>query len=118
MESKYIKEIAEIILSQLQANRPELWAWGSKNFVYRDYIIDDNHYPSLEFQIKTPKIKKGGRVIISLDQGSDSYIIEARRKFGEKDTLIGRRTDVYCNELHSVINSLIEDKETFYQMTV
>lgn len=113
VEKNYVKNIADIIMEQLMTDRMEVCAWGSKNFFYLERNIEGKSYPALIFTIRTPKIKKGGRVIISYNEGVDTYIVEAVKMIKEKEILIGKKDDVYCDELHSVINSLIEDEETY-----
>lgn len=112
------KGIAKVILSQLKVNTPELWAWGSNNYVhiYRGES-EEKMLPALMFTIRTPKVKRGGRVIISLNEGLDDYIVEAIRVHGKEEISLGKSEGVYFNELHRVINSLIEDEETYTKVT-
>lgn len=112
MDKSYLKSVANIILDQLKVVRTELWAWGAKDYYYIEREIDGIKYPALIFTIRTPKVKKGGRVIISLNDGTDEYVVEAIRKSGAKEFPIGLINGVHAGELHDVINSLIEDKET------
>jgi len=113
MEKNYLKEVSQIILEQLKVKTTELWAWGAKDFVYLERTVDKMKCPALMFSIRTPKVLRGGKVIISLNEGADEYIVEAVRVRNGIETLIGKETNVYCDELHDRINSLIEDKETF-----
>lgn len=66
-------EVAKTIMEQLNMRITEVWAWGSKDFI----ALKRNNRPALMFSINTPKVKKGGRVVISLDFDSDTYIVEA-----------------------------------------
>lgn len=110
---EYLQEVATIILQQLKANPIELIAWGAKNFCFLERTIGDKSYPALRFSIRTPLVRAGGRVIISYDEGCDSYIVEAIRVRAGKETLLGKVEDVHCFELHDIINSLIEDEESY-----
>lgn len=115
-EGDYIKEVAGTILSQLKVYQTELWAWGANNFLYREREVDGAIFPALMFSVRTPKIKSGGRVIISYNVGTDEYIVEAIKVIKDKETSLGIQHGVYCDSLHSVINSLIEDKKTYTQV--
>lgn len=112
MEKSYVKKVADTILEQLKVVRTELWAWGAKNYYYIEREVEGVKYPALMFTIRTPKVKRGGRVIISLNDGSDEYIVEAIRVPGDKEFSIGIVKEIHAEELHSTINSLIEDEET------
>lgn len=118
MEESYLKEISNTILSQLNIRRTEMWAWGAKNYYYLERSIEDDKYPAFQFSIKTPKIRRGGRVIISLDEGTDTYIVEAVRIFKGEEKIIGKKVGVFCDQLHDIINSLIEDEETYTNIFV
>jgi len=113
MEEEYLKAVSKTIYQQLSVNKRELWAWGSKNFCYLERKVEDKSCPALIFTIRTPKVLRGGRVIISLDEGADEYIVEAIRIISGVEKLIGKQTGVFCDQLHGVINSLIEDKESY-----
>lgn len=112
----HVKEVAEIILNQLNSNLHEMWAWGATDYCYLEREVDGIKQPAFMFSIRTPKIKKGGRVIVSLNEGADTYVVEAIKIYKNKETLIGVVKDVYFDTLHSSINSLIEDKESFTQV--
>lgn len=112
MEKAYIKEVAETIKKQLYANISEVWAWGSCDFYFLERKHDEETSPALMFSIRTPKIPKGGKVIISLDW-CDEYIVEAVRIINGKEFLIGKEKGVYAFQLHDIINSLIEDEESY-----
>jgi len=109
----YVKEVAETIRAQLNCNITEVWAWGSKDFYYLEREHNGVKYPALMFSVRTPKIKKGGRVIITYNDGADEYIVEAVRVVNGKEIPVGKREGIYFDQLHQVINSLIEDKETY-----
>lgn len=113
IEKTYLQEVAKTILSQLNMRKMEVWAWGSKEFYYIEREVEGARHPALMFSIRTPKVRRGGRVIISLNEGADEYIVEAVRIFKETEKPLGKKTGVHFPELHSVINSLIEDKETY-----
>lgn len=116
IDVNYRKEIASIIYSQLKMRIIELMAWGAKDFMSLNRTIDNESYPALIFSIRTPKVKRGGRVIISLNEGSDTYIVEAVKITGGKEKLLGIEKEVYCNELHNTINYLIEDEESYHKI--
>lgn len=113
MQDSNLKEIAQIILSQLNVRKTEMWAWGAKNYCYLERNINDNKYPAFQFSIRTPKVLRGGKVIISLDEGADEYIVEAIRMSKGIEKQLGKREMVHCGELHDVINSFIESEETY-----
>lgn len=113
MDKEYVKGIAETIKSQLYCNKMEVWAWGSKDFFYLEREHGEKKYPALMFSIRTPKLQRGGKVIISYNDGTDEYIVEAVRVIKGEETSIGKTEGVFCDQLHQVINSLIEDKETY-----
>lgn len=50
-----------------------------------------------------------GWVYVSLDEGRDCYIITLLSN--DRKTVVGVRDEVYCEELGSVIDNLIERKE-------
>lgn len=106
-------EVAKTILDQLLTNKTEVWAWGSKNFTSLNRSVDGLSHPALMFSVRTPKVKTGGRVIVSLDYATDTYVVEALRLNSSKEISLGIIKDVYCEELHNAINTLIEDKETY-----
>lgn len=108
----YVKEVADIILQQLRGNIIELAAWGSKDFMYFDKDIDGVKMPTLSFKIRTPKVKTGGYVQISLDEYEDLYIVEALRIHGSKRNQIGLVKSVNFEDLHIRIRDLIEDEES------
>lgn len=112
----YIYEVVQNILYQLKTNSRELIAWGSKGFTALEYEIDSQRYPTLRFSIRTPKVKSGGFVYIAYVPGYDTYIVQAVKVRGDKVTILGTQYDVYFDMLHDVINSLIEDPETYSQM--
>ena len=112
-EKNYTKEIAQTILNQLNVIKTELWAWGAKNYVYLNRNVESMSCPALMFSIRTPKIQRGGRVIISYNEGTDTYIVEAIRVVKGEEKLLGINKEVYCDELHNAINLLIEDEETY-----
>lgn len=116
IESSHLQEVAQIIRNQLYIRRFEMWAWGSNNFYCLEREVDGQKHPALKFSIRTPKVKRGGRIIISLNEGSDEYIVEALRISKGSEISLGKITGVHCNELHSVINSLIETEETYKQV--
>ncbi len=113
IEKVYLREVAETILQQLYIKKTELWAWGAKNFFFLEREIDGIKCPALMFSIRTPKIERNGRVIISLDQEADQYIVEAIRISKGIEKEVGQKTGIFCDQLHNAINSLIEDKETY-----
>lgn len=109
----YLENVGKVIMEQLYLKPMEIWAWGSQKFLYLERKVNGKTYPALMFSIRTPKIKRGGRVIISLNEGTDTYIVEAIKIYGGVENEIGKCTGVYFDELHDVINSLIETKETY-----
>jgi len=65
----YIKEskVSDTILKQIKAlDKWALMSWGAKNYVSSD--------KGIEFDVKGSKFR--GKVIIALDKGSDTYVIE------------------------------------------
>lgn len=113
LDTNYTKEVAQTIYAQLNVIKTELWAWGAKDYVYLNRKVENMSCPALMFSIRTPKIQRGGRVIISYNEGTDTYIVEAIRVTKGEEKLIGINKEVYCDELHNAINLLIEDEETY-----
>lgn len=111
----YVKDIAGVILSQLCANRMELMAWGSEEFICLDKEVNGYQMPTLSFKIRTPKVPKGGHVQISLNEGEDLYVVEAIQIEQGHIKSLGIVEQVYAEDLHYIINGLIEDKETMTQ---
>ena len=111
-------EIAKTITEQIRAtDHSALAAWGAKNFVALQegevatvpghrfgYVLG-----GLQFSIRTPKIQRGGKVLVYLTP-NDTYTVRAGRtvKYEWKDIEIAK--DVYCDNLVAVIDSIIEDK--------
>ena len=112
MDKEYVKSVAETILAQLNYVKTEVWAWGSKDFMFLERDVDGSILPALIFSIRTPKVPKNGKVIISYALGEDTYIVEAVTIKNGVETKIGMIKDVYFDNLHSTINSLIETKDT------
>ncbi len=112
IDRNHVKEVSETIFNQLRSNPIEFFAWGSKNFYYMTREVNGEKYPALKFSVRTPKLKVGGRVIVSYNVSKDVSIVEAIRKKGDEETLIGKTEEVYCDQLHEAINDLIETEET------
>lgn len=111
MNTVEIKEVAQTILGQLNLNRMEVFAWGSKDFKAIYEQVDEEKLPGLMWSIRTPKIRKGGRVQILLNF-NDAYIVRAFRLINDERKDMVVESDIYFDQLHDVINSLIEDNET------
>lgn len=113
LDSSIINNVANVIHKQLMSDIIRVWAWGSKDFTAIERFVQDEYRPALVFSIRTPKIKRGGKVIISLNEGSDTYIVEALRIHGADVDIVGMKTDVFADQLYDVIDDLIEDEETY-----
>jgi len=96
-----------IILEQLKTNRNDLMVWGSTAFktFSSNFFTDVPHLGGLLFKVSGLKHKS--HVMIRL-AGNDTYIVETGtlRKGEWKSKEV--KTDVYCDELHSVIDDLVE----------
>ena len=110
---EYTRAVAKTIFEQLRYKPMEVLAWGSKDFRPIEREFEGVKYPAIIFSIRTPKIRRGGRVIVSYNGGYDHYMVEAVRIIGGKENLIGSVDGVYVDQLHDVINSLIEDEDTY-----
>ena len=116
-------QIATTIFDQIRAGvpLPVLWSWGltGKKAVNHNQIpLTDNNgkeYPpylgGLLFHVNG-RIH-AGHVLIALDY-SDTYIIYLGKLIKGKFEVLGYRDNVYCEELGTSIDELIE-KQPHYQ---
>lgn len=115
MNNKELLQIASTILQQIKAgDKWSLVSWGARNKYALSTEKTELGYQlgGVRFDIRTPKIKRGGKVFVRL-MVDDTYTVQAFRYFGGKVTQIGEtRSNVYFDELVPVIDSLIETEET------
>lgn len=110
IKKDYLRSVTETIRKQLYCNIAEVWAWGAKDFFCLEREHNGVKYPALMFTVRTPKIKTDGRVIITYNEGTDEYIVEAVKASKGEISVLGKAEGVCCDQLHQIINSLIEDK--------
>lgn len=103
MNAQRINEIAIEIDRQIKACLPMnvLMSWG----ISKKQVTVFNNMPSLA--IKVSGFQHKGFVIISLDEGKDSYIIYL---LDGNNKIVKTIEEIYCDELH-VLDSLIERGE-------
>ena len=103
--------VAKTIIQQIKAT--DFWAlgsWGAKNYVfYREgeqgkygYILG-----GIQFDVNGAKCKRGTKVIIFL-MGDDTYKVRIVRVYNSELTEIKTVDNVYCDELMSTIDEIIE----------
>lgn len=88
VEASLLEGVAETIQKQIKAM--DFWAfgsWGARKFAKSSsYNLPDENGdyedfgPGLQFDVRGPKIKQGGRVYITLDRGRDLYTVIAGRR--------------------------------------
>jgi hypothetical protein len=118
-------QIANTILQQIQAQ--DVWAlnaWGcnyKQKVAETSRVLKDGPFAGsgirggVTFGIRTPRYQKATYVSIFL-MGSDTYSIEVFScritKNGVIRKTLGTAEDVYCFDLITVIDSLVENKES------
>lgn len=105
MEREFITKIANEISHQIRCGvtMDVVLSWGvSKRIatVYNDKAT---------LAIRVNGVLHKGWVYISLDEGRDCYIVTLLSD--DRETVINVRDEVYCEELGSVIDNLVERKE-------
>ena len=109
------KSIAQTILDQIKAtDRAALMAWGAKNLVALEEKKIEEKVQVGGLQMDVSGLKFKGKVIVRL-MASDTYTIEigkvnmrrTSQNFGMW-TSAGIIEDIYCEELMSAIDSMIE----------
>lgn len=80
-------------------DRPTYWSWGVSKLNYCYY----NEMPTLCMKVNGCLHK--GWVYISLDEGADTYEV---RLLDLKKTEVQCVTDVYCDNMGSLIDGLVE----------
>lgn len=104
MEQEFVLKIANEINRQIRCGvtTDMVMSWGvSKRMatVYNDMAT---------LALRVSGVLHKGWVYVSLDEGRDCYTITLLSP--DKKTVVGVRDEVYCEELGSVIDSLIERK--------
>ena len=94
-------EIANTIFGQLfwSIDKPTYWSWGVSKTNYTFY----KNMPSLMLKVSGAIHK--GYVLVSLDEGSDTYIITL---LDNKKEVVASYNDIYCDSVGSKIDELIE----------
>ncbi|MEB6550172.1 hypothetical protein MXL46_13840 [Heyndrickxia sporothermodurans] len=96
-------EIAKTILNQIRIlDKFALMAWGTSEFVALQNGV--------QFKIRTPLYKRGGRVKITLNS-MDTYDIEVFKIVKSEIITLKKSNDIYCDQLVEVLDSLIEEDE-------
>ncbi len=99
MDTKYINEMAEYILSIIRMGGSVTWSWGPKSFQAMAY----KGMAALRFSVSGFLHK--GKVIVSLNAGADCFEVYC---VDNKENVLAAKDDVYLNELVEVIDRLIE----------
>lgn len=93
-----IESVAQNIMNQIKSSDPHaLTAWGSKDFVSAG--------SSLQFDVKGPKFK--GRVIITLNKATDSYIVTFGKTIKGNWKVEKKLKDITVDNLISVLDDYI-----------
>lgn len=105
MEQEFVLKIANEIIRQIQCGvTPSIvMSWGvSKRMatVYEDRAT---------LALRVSGVLHKGWVYVSLDEGRDVYIVTLLSD--DRKTVVNVRDEVYCEELGSVIDNLVERKE-------
>lgn len=105
MEQEFLMQVANEINRQIRCGvtTDVVMSWG----VYKRVATVYNDMATLALRVSGVLHK--GWVYISLDEGRDCYIITLLSV--DRKTVVGVRDEVYCEELGSVIDSLVECKE-------
>lgn len=105
MEQEFLMKIANEINRQIRCGVTVdvIMSWGvSKRIatVYQDRAT---------LALRVSGVLHKGWVYVSLDEGRDCYVVTLLS--ADKNKVIKVRDEVYCEELGSVIDSLVERKE-------
>lgn len=105
MEKEFLMQVANEINRQIRCGvtAEVVMSWG----VYKRIATVYNSMATLALRVSGVLHK--GWVYVSLDEGRDCYIITLLSP--DKKTVVGVRDEVYCEELGSVIDSIIERKD-------
>lgn len=105
MEQEFLMRVANEINSQIRCGvtADVVMSWG----VYKRIATVYNDMATLALLVSGVLHK--GWVYVSLDEGRDCYIITLLSV--DRETVVGVRDEVYCEELGSVIDSLVERKQ-------
>jgi hypothetical protein len=105
MEKEFLMQVANEINRQIRCGvtADVVMSWG----VYKRIATVYNDMATLALRVSGVLHK--GWVYVSLDEGRDCYTITLLSP--DKKTVVGVRDEVYCEELGSVIDSLIERKD-------
>jgi hypothetical protein len=97
------RRIATTILTQIKANPQHLSdSWAMQNHTATYYA----GAPALCFDVNA--LQHTGRVIVSLDEGRDLYDI---RTLSDKGDTIEERRGIFCDDLATVIDTMVERPE-------
>lgn len=105
MEKEFVLRIANEINSQIRCGvTPDVvMSWGVSKRIATVY----NNRATLALRVSG--VLHEGWVYVSLDEGRDVYIVTLLS--ADRKTVVGVRDEVYCEELGSVIDNLVERKE-------
>ena len=105
MEQEFLMRVANEINSQIRCGvtADVVMSWG----VYKRIATVYNDMATLALLVSGVLHK--GWVYVSLDEGRDCYIITLLSV--DRETVVGVRDEVYCEELGSVIDGLVERKQ-------
>lgn len=105
MEQEFVLKIANEINRQIVCGvtTDVILSWGVSKRIATVY----NDMAALALRVSGVLHK--GWVYVSLDEGRDCYVITLLS--ADKKTVVAVRDEVYCEELGSVIDNLVERKE-------
>jgi hypothetical protein len=109
IEKAQYQQIAKTIISQIKAmDYWSLAAWGARNYVsYAEGEQGEIGYilGGVQFDVSGHKVK--GKVIVYL-MGDDTYTVRVIKVRGMKVTEVALIKNVYCEDMMSVIDGIVE----------
>lgn len=99
MDTTFINETAQYILTIIKLGGPVTWSWGPEDFKPTVY----NDMASLEFTVNGFVHK--GKVVVSYNRGVDSFEVYC---LDGSDEIVNSRDDVYFNELIDALDRMVE----------
>ena len=98
------QEVAKTIMSQIKAT--DYWAlgaWGANNYIATEY----KGMNCLKFKVSGTKAKRGSWVIVSLNEGTDTYEVTIYRLLKGNFKIDNEAEGVYCDSLVQVIDGMV-----------
>ena len=105
MEKEFVLRITNEIFRQIRCGvgMNVIFSWGMEKLIATIYK------ERATLALKVSGVLHTGWVYISLDEGRDCYIVTLLTPDRQKEVMV--RDEVYCEELGSVIDNLVERKE-------